>query len=256
MRPEDVRKLLGGYAAGTLTSQERRALFEAALSDQDLFNELAREQPLKELLEDPRARRELLSAVSEQPSPARKHAGWFGRPMFWAAVGSAAAVVVLVGIFLRTGEPPAKQQPVLVARREAAPAPQIESAPQPPAQKSAVKDSAAHSRKGPGRGGRGDGTAGGGEAGGRDSCRQGGSVLDPPAAGLQVSCEALKKGTFPRWTSGPSSSPRIASAWCSIPKSAATCWSPPRAGQLRCSMPPWSRPRRFLWISRRENRNW
>jgi hypothetical protein len=140
MRPEDVRKLVGGYAAGTLTAQEHRALFEAALSDQDLFNELAREQPLKELLEDPRARRELLNAVSEQPTPARKLAGWFGRPMFWAAVGSAAAVVVLVGIFLRTGEPPAKQPPVLVAKREAAPAPQFESAPQPPAQKSAMKE--------------------------------------------------------------------------------------------------------------------
>jgi hypothetical protein len=140
MRPEDVRKLVGGYAAGTLTAQERRALFEAVLSDQDLFNELAREQPLKELLEDPRARRELLNAVSEQPTAARRFADWFGRPMFWAAVGSAAAVVVLVGIFLRTGEPPAKQQPVLVARREAPPAPQLESAAQPPAQKSTMKE--------------------------------------------------------------------------------------------------------------------
>ncbi|RPI11667.1 MAG: hypothetical protein EHM65_06910, partial [Acidobacteriales bacterium] len=146
MRPEDARKLLGGYAAGTLTAQERRALFEAALSDQDLFTELAREQPLKELLEDPRARRELLNAVSEQPSPARQLAGWFGRPMFWAAVGSAAAAVVVVGIFLRTGEPPVEQQPVLVAKREAAPAPQLESAPQTPAQKSAQPESKASFR--------------------------------------------------------------------------------------------------------------
>ena len=66
--------------------------------------------------------------------------------MFWAAVGSAAAVVVLVGIFLRTGEPPAKQQPALVAKREAAPAPQIESAPQPPAQGPAKPEAKARFR--------------------------------------------------------------------------------------------------------------
>ena len=70
MKPEDVRKLVGGYAMGTLTGEERRALLEAALSDQDLFNELAREQPLKDLLEDPLARRQLLNAVEETRDPA------------------------------------------------------------------------------------------------------------------------------------------------------------------------------------------
>src|SRR6516162_9616273 len=43
------KELLGGYATGTLTSAEREALLHAALDDQDLFDELAREQSLKEL---------------------------------------------------------------------------------------------------------------------------------------------------------------------------------------------------------------
>ena len=52
MRPEDIRKLLGGYATGTLTAEERQALFEAALDDQALFDALAKEQPLRDLLDE------------------------------------------------------------------------------------------------------------------------------------------------------------------------------------------------------------
>ena len=40
----DLHKLLGGYAAGTLTPEERRALFDAALADQALFDALADEE--------------------------------------------------------------------------------------------------------------------------------------------------------------------------------------------------------------------
>jgi len=47
---KDLEKLLGGYATSTLTEQERKALFEAALDDQQLFNALADEEALKELL--------------------------------------------------------------------------------------------------------------------------------------------------------------------------------------------------------------
>jgi len=34
MTPDEARKLLGGYATGSLTEAERTALFEAALEDQ------------------------------------------------------------------------------------------------------------------------------------------------------------------------------------------------------------------------------
>ena len=69
MRPEDIRKLLGGYATGTLTALERQALFEAALDDQELFDALAKEQPLRDLLEDPAARAQLLAALDHGPLP-------------------------------------------------------------------------------------------------------------------------------------------------------------------------------------------
>ena len=53
MKRDDIDKLLGGYATGTLTAEEREALFAAALEDQQLFEALAGEEPLRELLQDP-----------------------------------------------------------------------------------------------------------------------------------------------------------------------------------------------------------
>lgn len=61
MRQEEVRKLLGGYATGTLTDAERDMLFAAALEDQSLFDTLAKEEALRELLSDPATRQELLT---------------------------------------------------------------------------------------------------------------------------------------------------------------------------------------------------
>jgi hypothetical protein len=95
MTREQVRKLLGGYAAGTLTPAEETALFEAALEDQELFDELGREQALRDLLSDPAARAHLLAALDE-PRPA-----WGQRAARWIlgnAVGLAAvACFVTVG---------------------------------------------------------------------------------------------------------------------------------------------------------------
>jgi len=44
MSRDEVQKLLGGYATGTLTPEEQQALFAAALEDQELFDALAHEQ--------------------------------------------------------------------------------------------------------------------------------------------------------------------------------------------------------------------
>ena len=52
MNRDDIQKLLGGYATRTLTPDEQQALFEAALDDQQLFDALAREQALRDLLRD------------------------------------------------------------------------------------------------------------------------------------------------------------------------------------------------------------
>jgi len=132
MNPADIRKLLGGYAAGTLTEEERRVLFEAALTDQNLFNELAREQALKELLDDPGARRQLLAALEEKPGFVDRWRTWLGRPVAWVAAGSLVAAAFLVAIVVRRAQPPLAPEPVITAKLEA---PSLPSAPPTPLRK-------------------------------------------------------------------------------------------------------------------------
>src|SRR5450631_697776 len=95
MSPEDIKKLLGGYATDTLTTEEQQALFAAALEDQELFDALAREQSLRDLLRDPAARAELLSALD---TPANRLCGfwqWLRRP---AVAGLATAGVAAIAV--------------------------------------------------------------------------------------------------------------------------------------------------------------
>ena len=95
MSLEQIRKLLGGYATGTLTPEEQRTLFEAALEDQELFDALAREQSLRDLLRDPAAKAQLLAALDDEPITWRQRAA---RWMWGHAVGLAAvACFVTVG---------------------------------------------------------------------------------------------------------------------------------------------------------------
>jgi hypothetical protein len=65
--PGEIRRLLGGYATGTLTEEERNLLFSAALEDQELFNALADEEALRELLAEPATRQVLLEELQRQP---------------------------------------------------------------------------------------------------------------------------------------------------------------------------------------------
>ncbi len=99
MQREELEKLLGGYATGTLTAQERTLLFEAALADQALFNALADEQALKELLDNPHARRRLLTALRMQasrPSLLGRLRGWLLPPAVRAVAGGLAVAVLAV----------------------------------------------------------------------------------------------------------------------------------------------------------------
>jgi hypothetical protein len=140
MNPGDIRKLLGGYAADTLTAEERQALFEAALTDQDLFNELAREQALKELLEVPAARRQLLAALEEKPAFLDRLRAWMGRPVGWVAVGSLAAAALLVVVAVRRVEAPLAPEPVMTAKLEA---PSLPATPPPVSQTAADREKGA-----------------------------------------------------------------------------------------------------------------
>lgn len=100
MAEHELEKLLGGFAADTLTPEEKQRLYQAALQDQQLFDALADEQALKELLTDPTVRRRLLHALHET-SPARGGSpatwlDWFRRPANLALAGGLATAVFAV----------------------------------------------------------------------------------------------------------------------------------------------------------------
>lgn len=117
MTPEEIRKLLGGYATGTLTAGEQQALFEAALQDQELFDELAREQSLRDLLRDPSARAHLLASIEEKPRP------WWRRIHRGALIGAVAvAACVELAVIAHFGRPKPAATPPLVAEVKPAPA--------------------------------------------------------------------------------------------------------------------------------------
>src|ERR1017187_3598733 len=138
MSAEDIKKLLGGYATGTLTADEQQALFAAALQDQELFDALAREQSLRDLLRDPAARAELLSALD---TPASRPGGfwqWLRRPMVAGLAVAAVAEIALVGVAVWKGTHVVRPAPTIVAemkRQDAAAA--VPTAPAAPPAKPA-----------------------------------------------------------------------------------------------------------------------
>ncbi len=131
MTREELRGLIGGYSTGTLSEAERKALFEAALEDQELFDELAREQALKEALEEPGAKERLLAAVAPGVSTKSAVTPWWKQGWSWAAI-AAACVALFTGIaVLRTSgrveqiarlEQPALPQPPALETTPSSPA--------------------------------------------------------------------------------------------------------------------------------------
>lgn len=129
----DAEQLLGGYATGTLTEAERRDLMTAALNHQALFDALADEEVLRELLADPAARAELLAALAEAPAPKvvpfwRRHPGPLG-------LAASLLIAVTAGVaYLRTPTAPELRKAPAVPIQEsvappAKPAPAAEAAP-------------------------------------------------------------------------------------------------------------------------------
>ena len=101
MTHEQARKLLGGYATNSLTEAERKALFEAALDDQELFDALQQEQALKELLADPVSRNQVRQALTQAPvsGPA-----WWSRWWVLGGLAGAVAAAVLIVAVIRSNE--------------------------------------------------------------------------------------------------------------------------------------------------------
>jgi hypothetical protein len=118
MPSEDIRDLLGRYATGTLSETERQRLFDAALDDQELFEQLARELQLKQLLDEPGARDRMIRALE----PPRRRLSWI---LVLAPI--AASLAVLLAIYMMRPAP----KPVQIAAVEPAPTTVIEPANQP-----------------------------------------------------------------------------------------------------------------------------
>src|SRR5215469_9838728 len=102
MTPQEIRKLIGGYATGSLSDAERQWLLDAALEDQELFDELMREHALKELLEEPGARARLIAALA----PAERPRPLWSRLWPWAGAGGAVAAGVVLSFALLRPPPP------------------------------------------------------------------------------------------------------------------------------------------------------
>ena len=131
MSPEEIKKLLGGYATGTLTAEEQQALFAAALEDQELFDALAREQSLRDLLRDPAARAELLSAL-DTPASRFGFWQWLRRPAVAGLATACVLAIAVIAVWQETRVSPMKPAPMIVAelRNEppaTAPLPEIPS---------------------------------------------------------------------------------------------------------------------------------
>jgi len=127
MSRDEVQKLLGGYATGTLTPEEQKALFAAALEDQELFDALAHEQSLRDLLRDPAAKAHVLAAL-DAPRARGRWIGWVRRP--WVA-GLAMAGIAAVSIAVWRGQRSPEPQTQIIANVQ--PQPQAPPANEPAA---------------------------------------------------------------------------------------------------------------------------
>ena len=105
MKPDDVKRLIGGYATGTLTADEQRALFNAALEDQELFDALAGEQTLKAALDDAAVRRELIADLTPAPSWRDRMSAWLRPAAPIGALGALAAATVAVVLYIQSSGP-------------------------------------------------------------------------------------------------------------------------------------------------------
>ena len=111
MSREEIQKLLGGYATDTLSEAQRSALFEAALEDQELFDALAKEQALRDVLQDPAARQHLIVALGPARTPFAQRV-WrrLRQPVVLAVAGGVAALLIVAGLLVRETRHVARQE--------------------------------------------------------------------------------------------------------------------------------------------------
>jgi len=102
MKREEAKKLIGGYATGTLTPEEQQSLYTAALQDQELFNALADEEAVRELLAQPAFRERLLAALApDRPGLVERFGAWIMRPVPMGGLAAAMAGILAAVLLLR-----------------------------------------------------------------------------------------------------------------------------------------------------------
>ena len=139
MSEHELERLLGGFAADQLTAEEKQRLYTAALRDQQLFNALADEQALKELLTDPAVRRRLLQVLNQANSSGAGSVSWldrFRRPANLALAGGLATAIFALVLGTKVYQDSLRQAVQTVATEETkqqAPSVQAPAASQPAA---------------------------------------------------------------------------------------------------------------------------
>jgi hypothetical protein len=94
MNDDEIRRLLSEYAAGSISEADCRILFKEALTNQSVFESMAAEQPLADLMSDAAARSELRAVLAQ-----KEYGGllaWLRRP--WAIAATATASVALLAV--------------------------------------------------------------------------------------------------------------------------------------------------------------
>ena len=120
MTNPEIERLLTRYATGSLSEQERRVLFEAALQDQTVFDALQIEEPLRDVLADAASRQEIAAAL-EGPAHAEKRTPWWrGTWVVALAAGVATACVAIVLLARWQSESRSRFQTASASRPEAA----------------------------------------------------------------------------------------------------------------------------------------
>jgi len=134
----ELEKLLGGFAADSLTPEEKQALYTAALQDQHLFNALADEQALREMLGNPEIRLRLLESFKQtRPSDSGSSLSWvewFHSPAGLALAGGLSAAALAVVLSVRIYQDSLRQATQSIATEDSKSGPL--SAPNPPSTQS------------------------------------------------------------------------------------------------------------------------
>jgi len=92
MNREHIERLLALYATDSLTDTERKELYAAALEDQALFDRMAEEDSIRELVAMPGAKARLIASLDEEKPVAAP-----APPIRWFAWASGLALVFVSG---------------------------------------------------------------------------------------------------------------------------------------------------------------